>query len=55
MIEPGKPKNTKRFIKLIKNNLGHRKLIPFNSVNKRVLKRRPIASTIKNEFVDSSA
>ena len=47
-IEPGKPKNTNKFNKLIKNSLGHKKLTPLISVIKRVLKRRLIASTSKN-------
>jgi len=54
-MEPGKPKKIKQFTKLIKNNLGHKKLIPLISVINRVLKRRPIASTNKNEFVDNKA
>jgi hypothetical protein len=55
IIDPGKPKNTKRFNKLIRKSLGHIKLIPLISVIKRVLKRRPIPSTSKKEFVDKSA
>jgi hypothetical protein len=54
-MEPGKPKKIKQFTKLTKNNLGHKKLIPLISVISRVLKRRPIASTNKNEFVDNNA
>jgi hypothetical protein len=54
-IEPGKPKKTKQFNRLIKNNFGHKKLIPLTSVIKRVLKRRLIASTNKKELVDRSA
>jgi hypothetical protein len=54
-IEPGNPKNIKQFTKLNKNNLGHKKLIPLISVIKRVLNRRLIASTNKNEFVDNKA
>ena len=52
-MEPGKPKNTKQFNKLTKKSLGHKKLIPLISVIKRVLKRRPMASTNKKEFVDN--
>jgi hypothetical protein len=55
IIEPGKPKKTKQFNKLTKKSLGHKKLIPLISVIKRVLKRRPIASTSRNELVDSKA
>merc|ERR1711906_46694 len=55
MIDPGNPKNTNRFSRLTKNSFGHMKLIPFTSVIKRVLKRRPILSTSKNEFVESRA
>jgi hypothetical protein len=54
-IEPGKPKKIRQFIKLIINNLGHRKLIPLISVINLVLNRRFIASTNKNEFVESKA
>jgi len=55
MIDPGKPKKTKQFKRLTKNNLGHKKFIPLISVINRVLKRLPIASTNKNEFVESKA
>ena len=54
-IEPGKPKKIKQLTKLNKNNLGHKKLIPLTSVISRVLNRRLIASTNKNELVDKSA
>jgi len=54
-IEPGNPKKTKQFNKLIRNNLEHKKLIPEISVIRRVLKRLLIASTKKNEFDDSRA
>ena len=54
-IEPGKPKNIKRFNKLIRNNFGHKKFTPLISVIKRVLKRRFTASTKRNEFVDKRA
>lgn len=54
-IDPGKPKKTKQFIKIIKNNFGHRKFIPFNSVINLVLNLLFTASTSKNEFVDKSA
>jgi hypothetical protein len=55
IIEPGKPKKINKFISPIRNNLGVKKLIPFISVANLVLKRLPIASTIKNEFVESKA
>ena len=55
MIDPGNPKKTSKFNKLTKNNLGHKKLIPFISVTSLVLNLRPIASTNKNELVDSNA
>ena len=54
-IDPGNPKNTNELIKIIKNNFGVKKLIPLISVIKRVLKRRLIASTNKNELVDKKA
>jgi len=54
-IEPGNPKNIKQLIKLIKNSLGHKKLIALISVIKRVLKRLFIASTSKKELVDNKA
>jgi hypothetical protein len=54
-IDPGKPKKTKQFSKLAKNNFGHKKFIPLISVIKRVLKRRLIASTSKNELDDNKA
>ena len=55
IIEPGKPKKTNRFSRLTRKSLGARKLIPLISVTRRVLKRRPIASTNKKEFVESKA
>jgi hypothetical protein len=55
IIEPGKPKNTKVLIKLAKKSLGVKKFKPLISVINRVLKRRLIASTKKNELVDSNA
>jgi hypothetical protein len=54
-IDPGNPKKIKEFIKIITNNLGHKKFIPLISVIKRVLKRLLIASTNKKEFVESKA
>lgn len=55
IIDPGNPKNTKEFNSVIRNNFGHKKLIPLTSVINRVLKRLAIASTNKNEFVDKRA
>lgn len=55
IIDPGKPKKIKQLIKLTINNLGHRKFKPLISVINRVLKRLPIASTNKNELVESKA
>ena len=55
IIVPGKPKNINKLISPKENNLGHRKLTPPISVTNLVLKRRPIASTIKKEFVDNKA
>ena len=54
-IEPGKPKNTNVFTKTTRNNLGVRKFNPDNSFINRVLNLRAIASTSKNEFVESNA
>ena len=54
-IEPGNPKKIKVLVNVIKNNLGHKKLIPLTSVNNLVLKRRAIASTNRNELVDNNA
>ena len=54
-IEPGNPKKIKLFNKVIRNNFGHKKLIPPTSVNNRVLNRLAIASTRRNEFVESNA
>jgi len=54
-IDPGNPKKINKLIKLAKNNFGHKKLTPLISVINRVLKRLLIASTNKNEFVESRA
>jgi len=54
-IDPGKPKNIKLFNKVIKNSFGHMKFIPLISVNSLVLNRLAMASTSKNEFVESRA
>jgi hypothetical protein len=55
IIDPGNPKKINKFIKLKRNNLGQRKFKPLTSVIKRVLNLRAIASTSKNELVDSNA
>ena len=55
MIEPGKPKKISKFTKLSRKSFGHKKFTPLISVINRVLNRRPIASTNKNEFVDKRA
>jgi hypothetical protein len=54
-IEPGKPKNMSRFKREARNNFGHKKLRPPNSVMSLVLNLRAMASTSKNELVDSRA
>lgn len=54
-IEPGNPKNTKQFAKLIKNNFGVKKFIPLISVINRVLNLLFIASTKRNAFDDKNA
>jgi hypothetical protein len=54
-IEPGKPRKTKQFNNIARNNLGHRKFIPDISVIRRVLNLLATASTSKNELVDSRA
>lgn len=55
IIDPGNPKKISRFTKLIRKSFGHKKFIPLISVISRVLNLRPMASTSKNEFVESSA
>jgi hypothetical protein len=54
-IEPGKPKKIKVFSSAQRNSLGHMKFIPLISVINLVLNLLAIASTSKNELVDSSA
>jgi len=54
-MDPGNPKKIRLLINTIRNNLGHIKLSPLISVIRRVLNRRAIASTSKNEFVDNRA
>lgn len=55
MIVPGNPKKIRRFRRPRANSLGHMKLTPPTSVTRRVLNRRPIASTKRKEFVDRRA
>ena len=54
-IEPGNPKKIKQLIKLIKNNLGHKKFNPLISVINLVLNLLFKASTKKKEFEESNA
>ena len=54
-IDPGKPKNINKLTNEAKKSFGQRKLSPPNSVINLVLKRLAIASTSKNELVDSKA
>ena len=55
IIDPGNPRKINKFIRLMIKSLGHRKFNPLISVINRVLNRRPIASTSKNELVDKRA
>lgn len=54
-IDPGNPKKMRLFKSVIKKSFGHIKFNPLISVNSRVLNRRAIASTNRNELVDSNA
>ena len=53
--EPGNPKKISKLMSIARNSLGHKKFTPLISVISRVLNRRPIASTNKNELVDKRA
>jgi hypothetical protein len=55
IIDPGKPKKIRQFSNVIRKSFGHIKFKPLISVSSRVLNLRAIASTSKNEFVESSA
>ena len=55
ITEPGNPRKIRQLTRLIKKSLGQRKFNPLISVINLVLKRRPIASTNKNELVERSA
>jgi hypothetical protein len=54
-IDPGKPKKTNVFKRIIRNSFGHIKFKPLISVIKRVLNLLATASTSKNELVDNKA
>ena len=54
-IDPGNPRKIKVLSNMARNNLGHIKFIPLISVISRVLNRLAIASTNKNELVESNA
>jgi hypothetical protein len=54
-IDPGNPKKINVLVKVTKKSLGHKKLTPLISVSKRVLNLLAMASTNKNEFVESNA
>jgi hypothetical protein len=54
-IDPGNPKNIRLFNNVIRKSLGHIKFSPLTSVSSRVLNRRAIASTSRNELVESKA
>lgn len=54
-IEPGKPRKISVFSKAHKNNFGHIKFKPLISVINLVLNLLAIASTRRNELVESRA
>jgi len=54
-IDPGKPRKINKFTSAAKNNLGHKKLRPPNSVISLVLNLLAIASTSRKELVESKA
>jgi len=53
--EPGKPKKIKQLTRAARKSFGAAKLTPLISVIKRVLNRRFMASTRRNELVESNA
>lgn len=55
ITDPGNPRKIRQFTNPIKNNFGQRKFKPLTSVIKRVLNRRPMASTSRKELVDKRA
>jgi hypothetical protein len=54
-MDPGKPRNIKVLISTIRKSFGQMKFNPLISVMSLVLNLRAIASTSRNEFVESSA
>jgi hypothetical protein len=54
-IDPGNPKKIKLFSNVIKKSFGHMKFSPLISVRSLVLNLRAMASTSRNELVESSA
>jgi hypothetical protein len=54
-MDPGKPRKIRLFSKVIKKSFGHMKFSPLISVKSLVLNRLAMASTSRNEFVDSNA
>jgi hypothetical protein len=54
-IDPGNPRKIKVLSNIARNSLGHIKFIPLISVINLVLNRLAIASTNKNELVESNA
>jgi hypothetical protein len=54
-MDPGNPRKISRFIRAAKNNFGHKKLRPPNSVISLVLNLLAMASTSKKELVESKA
>jgi len=54
-IDPGNPKKTKQFKRLIRKSFGHKKFTPLISVINLVLNLRFKASTRKKEFEESKA
>jgi hypothetical protein len=54
-IDPGNPKKIRLFSNVIKKSFGHIKFRPLISVSSLVLNLRAMASTSKNELVESSA
>ena len=55
MIVPGNPRKINRLRRPREKSFGHRKFIPPTSVTSLVLNLRPIASTRRNELVESRA
>lgn len=53
--DPGNPKKRRTLIRDRRNNLGHKRFNPVNSVIKRVLNRLLMASTKKKAIVERRA